>query len=446
MRDMLSRSAASGVRIVAALAIAAPACSGDGTVDRSPEAGPGAADGGSTSAGGGAPGSGGASNAGAGGVAGLAARSGGASGRSAGGFDGKAGSSGSSGSGGALGGNGGNSASGGKNGASGGSAGAPDRDGGTAGDAAPSGGPNLTAVKVGPPFVAVGYATLRAYSSDGKSWTTAAAPSPLPGSFSGPPQDGDNKWLLRGVCTDGSRYVAVGGTGGDQGLVLLASGGQAWTVVGGVQANDDCAHGNGFWITPGRQSADAKNWTKAVTPSPSSRRIVFAGGIFVSVGDQGGGAVSYTRDGNRWTTLPIKYVGTDADRKGYNTLAVGNGRFLAMNSGRTDAPIFEWDGKSDTSFKETPRPPELSGAIVYTLAYGRGAFYIASFNALYRLPDGATTWEKLQGQGAKEIYSLVVTDDLFVDPRYWSADGVHWSASTGTPAFGITKVVGTPIP
>jgi hypothetical protein len=425
------------------IAFAIPACASDQTADRAAEAGAGAA-GSSASSGGNAQG-GGVSKAGSGGgAAGLSARSGGATGAGTGGFSGKGGSGGGNASGGAIAGNGGSAASGG-NGTSGGSAGATERDGGNSGDAATSGGPDLTAVKVGPPFVAVGYATIRAYSSDGKSWATAADPSPLPGSFSGPPQDGDNKWLLRGVCTDGSRYVAVGGTGGDQGLLLLSSGGQAWTVGGGIQANDDCARGNGFWITPSRQSTDAKTWTKAAAPSPSSRRIVFAGGIFVSVGDQGGGAVSYTRDGNRWTALPITYVGTDTDRKGYNTLAVGNGRFMAMNSSRMDAPIFEWDGKSNTSFTETPRPPELSGAIVYTLAYGRGAFYIASFNALYRLADGSTTWEKLQGQGAKEIYSLVVTDDLFVDPRYWSADGVHWSASTGTPAFGITKVVGTPI-
>jgi hypothetical protein len=443
---MLGRSAAGGLRVVAvaaAVAVGVSACTADGTAARNPEAGAG--DGGSTSSSGGTANSGGTSTNSGGGAAGLMARTGGTNGKGAGGLDGKGASTGSSGSGGALAGNGGSGGKGGTS-TSGGSAGVTDRDGGTARDAAPSGGPDLTAIKVGPPFVAVGYATIRAYSNDGKSWTTASDPSPLPGSFSGPPVDGDNKWLLRGVCTDGSRYLAVGGTGGDQGLVLLASGGQAWTVVGGVQANDDCAHGNGFWITPGRQSADAKNWIKAATPSPSSRRIVFAGGIFVSVGDQGGGAVSYTRDGNRWSTLPIKYVGTDADRKGYNTLAVGNGRFLAMNSGRMDAPIFEWDGKSDTSFKETPRPPELASAIVYTLTYGRGAFYIASFNALYRLADGGATWEKIQGQGAKEIYSLVVTDELFVDPRYWSADGVHWNASTGTPAFGITKVIGTPVP
>lgn len=419
------------------LAVAASACTSDATGEQRPEAG--AANGGSEN-------SGGAPQSGAGGgSAGLGARSGGAT--AAGGSMSKGGSAGRSESGG-LTGSGGSTASGGRGAhggaaANGGNAGTPDRDGGGV-DAAPSGGPTLDGVKVGPPFVAVGYATIRAYSSDGKSWTTAADPSPLPGSFSGPPQDGDNKWLLRGVCTDGSRYLAVGGTGGDQGLVLLASGGQVWTVVGGVQANDDCARGNGFWITPSRLSADAKNWTKATTPPPSARRIEFAGGIFVSVGDQYGGNVAYTRNGSVWTTLPIKYVGTDSDRKGYNTLAVGNGRFIAMNTARMDAPIFEWDGKSDTSFKETARPPELSGAIAYTLAYGRGAFYIASFNALYRLADGSTTWEKIPGQGAKEIYSLVVTDDLFVDARYWSADGVHWNPSTGTPAYGITKVIGTP--
>jgi hypothetical protein len=384
---------------------------------------------------GGATASGGGGNGGAS-VAGTTGR-GGASGSVAG-----AGGSGASGSGGVEASGGSRNGNGGASVDSGGAGG--DVTGGT--DAGVGGAPDGSAplTKLGAPFVAVGYATIRAASSDGKTWGMASAPAPLPSGFSGTPQDGDNQWLLRGVCTDGKKYVAVGGTGGDQGLLLVSNDAQTWNVVGGAQANDDCAYGNGIWVTPSRHSTDTATWTRASAPPQSARKIVFADGRFVSVGDQYGGNVSYTRDGDHWKALPITFVGTDADRKGYNTLAYGNGRFVALSTGRMDAPVFEWDGKSDGSFMETPRPAELAGAALYSVAYGRGAFYIASFNALFRRADGASTWEKIAGQGGREIYSLVVTAELFVDTSYWSTDGIHWTKSGATPAFGITKLIATP--
>ncbi len=95
---------------------------------------------------------------------------------------------------------------------------------------------------------------------------------------------------------------------------------------------------------------------------------------------------------------------------------------------------------------ETPHPPELAGAQTYDLTHGRHAFYLAGFGALYRRADGASpsTWEKIPGKGgATELYNLVVTDELFVDERWWSSDGAQWTPSTNAPP-GITKIIATP--
>jgi len=287
----------------------------------------------------------------------------------------------------------------------------------------------------------VGYKAVRAFSADGKTWTTAPDPAVLPAGWTGPSVYGDNQWLLRGACWGQGKFLAVGGTGGDLGLMLASTDGNAWSLVGGAQANDDCAYGNGLWVTQIRWSQDGTTFTK-LTTGTSARRIVYGDGVFVAAGDN---SIAYTKDGKSWTSLAITFKGaTPADRKGYNHVAFGNHRFLAVNTTIATAPVFEWDGVSDTSFTETPHPADLPGSQTYDLAYGRHAFYVSGFGALYRRADGATTWQKIAGMGgATELYNLAVTDDLFVDERWWSADGALWTKSTNPPE-GITKIVATP--
>jgi hypothetical protein len=298
--------------------------------------------------------------------------------------------------------------------------------------------------KLGPPFVAVGYGALRASSNDGKSWTVAPDPTTLPAGWTRPLTSGDDKFLLRGACTGLGRYLSVGGTGGDQGLMLASNDATTWALVGGAMANDDCAFGNGVWITNTRYSPDGRTWTQLpYGKGASARAIVFGDGKFVAAGDEGGGSIAYSTDGQSWKTLAITFVGTDQNRKGYNAIAFGEGRFVAINANVADAPVFTWDGASDTSFKETPRPAELGMAPLYGVVYGQGAFYLLSFDALYRSTDGSSTWELLQGTGGRELYHAVITDEIFVSDRYWSIDGKAWNASTGTSVKGVTKIIGS---
>jgi hypothetical protein len=297
--------------------------------------------------------------------------------------------------------------------------------------------------KLGPPFLAVGYGTVRAISNDGKSWTDAPPPSPLPAGFSGAPVSGDNEWLLRGGCWGGpkgmERFIAVGGTGGDKGLMLSSADGTSWDVLA-VHANDDCAWGNGLWVFPTRTSTDGKTFVDSPTQA-SCRQMVFGAGIFVSVGDHEGGNVTWTADGKHWTELPITYVGTGSARKGYNRVAYGNGRFLAVNLYQK-SPVFSWDGKG--SFTEKSRMETFGEDLdIQAVTYGRGAFFIASNDSLWSLKDGETTWKKSAVSGAPQLYNLTVTDDLFFTENAWSTDGAKWTASTKKPGDGINEIIAT---
>jgi hypothetical protein len=295
------------------------------------------------------------------------------------------------------------------------------------------------------PFVAVGYAALRAYSPDGKSWMTAAAPAALPSGWTGPPVSGDNQWLFRSGCYGAGRFIAVGGTSGDLGLLMWSSNGTSWTLAG-QQSNDDCAYGLGRFLTSVRTSTDGVTWSKIATPI-STRQIVFGNGTFVSVADNGGGDVAYSRDGMTWTTLPITYVGTDSNRLGYNAVAYGKGRYIAINLGINASPIFEWDGSSRTSFTETPRASLLGGNVAVTaLAYGRGAFVLATANALFRRADGSTTWQSTPLSGTPSISALVITDSLYVTPAAWSPDGRSFTPATNAPTQTVTRIVPTLTP
>jgi len=314
--------------------------------------------------------------------------------------------------------------------------------GGQGGTTVTTGDAGVTELRPHAPFVAVGYSALRAFSPDGKSWTKAAAPTTLPTGWSGPPVDGDNQWLFRGGCYGAGRFLAVGGTAGDMGLLMSSNDGSAWTLVGGAQSNDACAYGLGHFVTNVRYSTDGTTWTNTTTAF-SARQMVFGHGLFVSVADNGGGDVAYSSDGMNWKSLPITYVGTSGGDLGYTAVAYGNGRFLALNLNHDDSPIFEWDGASAQSFTETPRTTALGGNVTATaLAYGQGTFVIATSNTLYRRADGATSWTQSTYKGTSDLLALVITDDIWVSDSAWSTDGINFTPATNPPPE-ITRIVPT---
>jgi hypothetical protein len=318
------------------------------------------------------------------------------------------------------------------NGQSGGTTGNAGQGGTTTGTTGDGG---VTDLRPHAPFVAVGYSALRAFSSDGKSWTKAPAPTTLPAGWSGPPVDGDNQWLFRGGCYGAGRFLAVGGTAGNLGLLMSSNDGSTWTLVGGAQSNDACAYGLGHFVTNVRYSTDGTTWADAASPF-AARQMVFGHGLFVSVADNGGGDVAYSSDGMNWKSLPIT-------SPGYTAVAYGNGRFLALNLNNSNSPVFEWDGASAQSFTETARATVLGGNVTATaLAYGQGTFVVATSNTLYRRKDGATSWTQSTYKGTSNLAALVITDDIWVSDSAWSTDGVNFTPATNPPPE-ITRIVPT---
>lgn len=283
-------------------------------------------------------------------------------------------------------------------------------------------------------LVVVGYAGRRIASDDGMTWTEAPLVTKPPWGNGATlmPIDGDNEWLLRGVCYGNGMFVAVGGNG-TEGMVLTSTDGHTWNVNPQNMPNDGCAYGNGVFATERRYSSDGENWQPVLKPPKGNRVIKFYQGKFVAVGD-GMGNVSYSTDGKSWTELPIAYVGVAGEDKGYRDLAVGDGHFYAMKSccGRTDYQFFEWDGVSDTSFTETP----LSSIVGTTdqpngIVYGGGHLLLEGGGYFYDRPDSSKTWTRHTIQPVKDAaghqqYALLdfasYSNGMFSSPLAWTTD------------------------
>jgi hypothetical protein len=314
-------------------------------------------------------------------------------------------------------------------------------------------------------FVAVGYGARRLSSVDGKTWTEAPLVTNPPWSpgTSVHPQDGDNEWLLRGVCYGAGTWLAVGGNG-SKGLTLLSQDGANWKVLDTQMSNDDCAYGLGLFVTGRRTSSDGgMTWQDAPAPPKSVRQIIFADGKFVAAGDQSGGNVSYSRDGKNWTNLPIAYAtNSDSDRRGYYYLAYADGRFYAMKSccNRSDYKLFTWDGVSDSSFTETPLADIVGTEMPESLTYVNGHLIMPGPGYYFDKPDGSATWTKhttptIKGANNASIDRPLTFvqygNGLYVSPTAWSPNLADFTAAvlsndlwSGMSVPGLFRMVARP--
>ena len=121
-------------------------------------------------------------------------------------------------------------------------------------------------------------------SADGDRWTEAS--------------DSATAEALRGVASNGTRFVAVG----DKSTILYGDGDAAWTRVD----------------TGGE-------------PRPNLLDVAWGGSRFVAVGERG--AVEYSADGKHWTK-----ASDTATEAWLNAVTWGGGRFVAGRVGRHDHP------------------------------------------------------------------------------------------------------------
>jgi hypothetical protein len=267
------------------------------------------------------------------------------------------------------------------------------------------------------------------------------------------PTDGDNEWLLRGVCYGAGKWVAVGGNG-SKGLTLISQDGVSWTILNSQSTNDDCAFGNGVFTTGRRFSPDGMTWQDAARPPPAVRQMVFAEGRFVAVGDESGGNVSYSADGSTWTDLPITYVPTSGDPggHGYSYVTYARGHIYAMKSccGRSDYRFLDWDTKSDTSFTETPLANIVGTDVADGIASVNGHVLIYGPGFYFELPEGSATWLKHltplvpRSDGTRSDRPLLpvgYANGVYASPNAWSPDLINFNMPAYTTMLWANNYV-----
>lgn len=259
------------------------------------------------------------------------------------------------------------------------------------------------------------------------------------------------KTLMGVACGDVGTtptYVAVGFDGG----VVSSTDGINWTVTAtGVYALG-VAYGNSTFVAVGVNgsiftSPDGATWAAAASTGTSQRLWRVAYGnvsgttpTFVAVGDNGT-IISSTDNGNTWTpqtsstSTPIRGIG------------YGNGTFVAV--GQNGLITTSSDGGNTW----IGRVPPNTSATLYNVAYGGGAFIIATDQGgtFFASTDNGTTWTARSTGNLMYFYDIIYGSGKFVAVggagyTIWSSDGIAWhtaNAATNRAFYGVTYGVGS---
>jgi hypothetical protein len=147
-------------------------------------------------------------------------------------------------------------------------------------------------------FVAVGKGGIMAYSADGTSWTKI-------GYGSGNGQSAfDHNEYIEAVAWGGGMFVAGGFKDGYPSTAKMAysTNGTNWTAVSNTTFGD-----SPIWA------------------------IAYGNGMFVAVGQSG--KMAYSTNGTSWTAVSNSTFG-DGDRSSIESIAYGNGKFIAGGIGK----------------------------------------------------------------------------------------------------------------
>jgi len=287
-------------------------------------------------------------------------------------------------------------------------------------------------------FVAVGYGGRRIVSDDGISWEIAAEWKE---------NGGDDNLNLSGLAWGKGRFVCVGGggagaTGG--GHILTSTDGREWKSVYAAKSRIiPVLFGNDRFVAigPGARfltSDDGEKWgdgakiqfDKATHP----RMGAFGNGVFVVIGDNGGGSKIHwavvTKDGR-------SILAEVPDLPPLRDLVFGNGRFVAV--GPEGLRISSKDGiKWDNATGE-------KGLDISSVAWTGKEFVVPHWQGAYTSADGID-WKKAD-------YSVPVTI-LYADAergRYigtgwpgqmWSSvDGKKWTRGKPMTPNGINRAI-----
>ena len=311
--------------------------------------------------------------------------------------------------------------------------------------------------------------TATLYSTDGVNWNQAYMPTP-------------RTWA--GGCYGNGKFVKVSSASNvsatNSNIIAYSTDAINWTEVAVAKANKQwtkIAYGNNVYVAISSDgycmySSDCENWIYNQSPiaSGSISSFIYGNNLFVGLGES---FAVYSPDGMTWTetSLPVsgdwrslcygnnRYIAlnysgkptvkflysddgmtwTDSDfiGNGVNTVAYGNGKFVAFQTGYTRSYYYSSDGISwtDSGADTLPSP----GRNWSDVCYGGNRFVlVSSFGGYGLYSDDGTVWDnfdlpsiKYNPQMSRVIYGNGLYIAFFTkNGNYYltSTDGKSWSS------------------
>lgn len=271
-------------------------------------------------------------------------------------------------------------------------------------------------------YVAIIANSTGAYSTDGKSWTSAGM---------------DANYAWRALCYGGGKFVAVSGKWNENARVAISSDGVSWTYYDST-ITDYCwcmIYVNGsYWLFAGFgkyfTSSDAISWTEHSTGTNFRvNSICYGGGKFVGVSEQDDG-ILYSADGTTWAVTD----GTAAFGK-LTDVCYGDGKFVAVRGSAGNNGIYL--SSNGTTWTK------VSALYADSVAYGDGKFAATGSNRALTSSDGSA-WYQAPGPDLSSTSqgSICYGEKQFVAIPYIGNTGyVLPSESEGTLKFQLNDTI-----
>ena len=183
-------------------------------------------------------------------------------------------------------------------------------------------------------------------------------------------------------------------------------------------------------------------WSPAVAPEANSwNSVAYGNGLFVAVASSGTNLVMTSPDGVAWTARAA------AEANDWNSVTYGNGKFVAVAQSGTHRVMTSPDG-----IVWTARTAGEDGAW-QSVTYGNGKFVAVASEGTHRVmtsPDGIT-WTTRTAAENQDWTSVTYGNGKFVAVTFrneagthhvmTSSDGITWTARTAPEGGGWRSVV-----
>lgn len=193
------------------------------------------------------------------------------------------------------------------------------------------------------------------------------------------------------------------------------------------------AYGNGIFVAVNKAntyaySYDGLIWNESTLPISHGYAVCYANGIFVVTGY--GNSIAYSVDGFNWSVSTAP-----SNTKGWNSIAYGNGAFVAVSKPNSNMALYSTDGMT---WQQTTMPSSKSWSSV---TYGNGKFVaVAEGNSsVAAYSTDGITWIQTNMPTSAYWMSVTYGNGKFVAVTYgsdgstvsaYSEDGITWTQAT----------------